>query len=480
MSVTQGHGGSGAGQNALLWIMVGAALLGGLWLINRSSERALERSATGNADLVKWLRANDVEARLFKEGAYLIRGSVGLRILPLYDVDLALPRSLPETTEEVINEESERDLADWVFQSKVRTLPTLVILPKWRAGMRKMALAHRDLLISEDAVERLLDQILPGGGQVERDPRGFSRRSFEIAAPEGSHSGAIGLVHAQTISAKACEPVLGDEDEFILGWCALRGADKAKEARQRSDDPAPRREGFWLLADPDLLNNHGIVHGDNSMIGLHAVRKMLADRSDAANADTPAAGRSPGTVGSAMPVILDMSDDVLTVDPDDLSIGRERTWEDFARLFRWPFSIIWLAFAAVGGLVLWRAWVRGGPVERSPADHPRAAKTVSIDAKARLLRLAGHDGALLSLHAAQRLRTLYAELAGPHRPVPADPLGALFPIIARRSPELAEALQTASLESASPATDHVLDRLDRFEKAYDRICHEFGRTSRPG
>ena len=132
--------------------------------------------------------------------------------------------------------------------------------------------------------------------------------------------------------------------------------------------------------------------------------------------------------------------------------------------------------------MLWRAVTRYGPLARAYDEEPRASKEISIAAKARLLRLANHDVALLASHIRARLAHLAAELLGPHRPVDRDPLMILTQLIERRSPELADELRAASAlpKTATISPAEVLRRLDRFENCYDRVTHEFGRASTTG
>ena len=119
--------GACAGRGWTGGAVVGAALLGVLallWLIG-GGERDLHRSAAGFAGLVAWLDANEVDARTFRGGSYLVQGEVGLRLLPLHDTDLERDRAYPATPEEVIAQSSEKDLARYVVRAKVELLPTL-------------------------------------------------------------------------------------------------------------------------------------------------------------------------------------------------------------------------------------------------------------------------------------------------------------------------------------------------------------------
>jgi len=422
-------------------IGVGAVVLLGLLYFTRS-EPPLERAATGMAGLVPWLKANDVNAWTFRGRLPLIRAQVGMRILPLYDTDLARDRDVPETPEEVIAQTAEYDLQIYVFNRKVAGLPTLVILPKWRSGVRALKVAHQSLLIPDDELDRLLGQIGVSGG-IQRGANGWSTEQFS----HGQTSATIGLLHRQTVSAGNCTPLVGTRDDMLLGDCKIRG---------RVGKGADAVTHFRLLTDPDLLSNHGLA---------------LAQNGAAAQAIFQA-------YNLKAPAVLDLTNEFLLLDKDPFAVDHERRLEDFLRLFEWPFTMIWLGFGVVAALILWRAVTRYGPLARVNEDEPQAAKTVSIDAKARLLRLANHDVALLKSHVRARLGDLVADLLGPHRKPGTEPLAVLLPIVDRAAPALAEELRTAS-DMSEPIGD-VLGRLDRFENCHDRIRHEFGRTTVAG
>jgi hypothetical protein len=427
---------NGRGNDMLVIAAAAAVILGLLWFFNSDSKRQLERSATGFNGLISWLRSNDVEARTFRGGGTLIEGEIGLRILPLFDVDLTAERETPTTRSEVIAQTSERDLGLTVFELKVEAQPTLVVLPKWRHGMRMLKVAHKDLLIPDGDLNRVLRQIGIADARVRRDPGGFARTGHDIFNTRRD----VGLVHTQTVKAKLCEPILGTKDAMLLGRCEL-GEDV----------------GFWLLTDPDLINNHGLSLAENAQTALNVIE----------------------IVNTTKPVIVDLTTHFATVDGDFTQDQHERTWEDFARMFEWPFSVIWIGFLFIGGLVLWRAITRYGPLARIYEEEPRASKTTSIAAKARLLRMSNHDAALLRTHFRSRLNALAADLLGPHRPADQDALEVVSRLVARKSPELARELATA-VDLSSPETGaqgSLIAHLDRFETCYDRINHEFGRAS---
>jgi len=443
-----------SGSALPILLAVGVLVLIGAMMLFGGRDQPVQRSATGMQGLVAWLRANAVPARTHTGGAPLYEGEVGLRILPLYDTDLLADRQVPTDKAGTIVQTSEVDIDRSVVRQKIRALPTLVVLPKWRTGMRALGIAHRDLLIPDTELNRLLGQIGLMGAEasIARDGTGFVRA--EAPVPGGAET--LGLMHAQGIEGSRCMPRIGTASFPILLECNASDDASGPTPITGAGETGLGGERFWILADPDLIANHGLAWGENGAAFLAFVESLSLEK----------------------PVVLDLTTADWVVDPRWQRQRQERSWDDLARIFRWPFAMIWLAFAALGLLVLWRAAVRNGPVAREPDDEPMAAKITSIDAKARLLRLADHDVALLKAHIGARLGQLASEILGPHRPQGVAPMAALRPVVRRADPALAEELDRVS-QPPSEGAD-LLGHLDAFENCIDRIRDEFGRTANPG
>lgn len=398
---------------------------------------AFHRSALGFEGLVAWLRHNGLEARGFGGGGMLTEENVGLRILPLFHAEPS-PRAGPDTPAKLQPTPSPvAKVPPEVIQKKIALLPTLVVLPKWTTEVLRNRLAHPLMLLPRDGLNELLQGIDASAGQVGRREHGY----VEHRVTFGGKDFLTGLYYPQTVRGGDCEPILGERDAMLFGKC---DAD---------------RTAYYLLADPDLMNAHGLRLAENARLVVALV-------------ETLAEGR---------PVIVDRTDAIFASEwfGPDREI-RPRTWTDLVRFFAYPFSLLWAGFAVVGTLVLWRAWVRYGPALHPFDDAPGASKDVSIAATARLLRTAGYDAKLLSTYVATRCQALAAELMGPHRPAGTDPRILVAAATRRKSPELANAFETTTraVDALGPSTalDDLLDLLDRFEGLYQRILHEFGRT----
>ena len=420
-------------------VIIGAvalAIVGAIYLFSGGERTSrLDRAATGFAGMVQWLRAQEVETLVFRGEGVLSEERAGLRILPLYDVDLETDRIRPRNNLEVVLQISETDMPRDVFERKVADLPSLVILPKWRTGMRALGFAHKDLLIPGPAITHLLGQIGLPRSRIVHEESGLTRYDYEL---DGSDH-EISLFHGQMVSGTDCTPILGTRRAMLFGRCASAEGDT-----------------YYLLSDPDLMDNHGL-----RLAGNAGLAEAIIERH-----------RGEG------PAVFDLTTRVYTYRRIDRREARERSWEEIGRMFAYPFSVLWIAFACVSLLVLWRGVTRYGPLARVYDDEPGASKEVSIDAKARLLRLSDHDAQLVNSHITARLQALAAELLGAHRPAGVDTLTLLTRLVARRSPALADELTAASTRVAdhTPIAE-LVRQLDRFETAYDRISHEFGRIA---
>ena len=291
-------------------------------------------------------------------------------------------------------------------------------------------------MISDESAETLTDQIIGDIGTLVRDGEN----------PEYVTSGLSGhaftLHYPQTLKNSSCTPLIGTSSELILGEC--------------TDDGTI----FWVLADPDLLNNHGLSQGENA----EGARSWL-----------PALTETTGDI------VVDVSTATWTRRagaPDQ----QQRSWSDLSRFFEYPFSVIWWSFGFLGALVFWRAWRRYGAADaRSEEENGlRASRLVSIDTKARLLRLAGRDDVLVQTYMNGRLDALADEILGVQRVRGSGSHDRLMAAISRRSSHLAKQfsdLHESTLASAT-SPDMLLRDAGRLDDLIERTLDEFGRTRR--
>ncbi len=203
------------------------------------------------------------------------------------------------------------------------------------------------------------------------------------------------------------------------------------------------------------MNNHGLSLGDNARFPALAVAQLRGE--------------------DARPVYLDFSPDLLLALEDyGEGIDYERSNSDLARLFTYPFSAFWgLLFVALI-ISFWRGAVRFGPAQKpTTAEAERASKSAAIDAKARLLRLAGQDQRMVAEFVRNRMQEMSVRLLGNH----AAP-DRLHKLLSQRDPALANGVFGAATaltdapDDLSPA--ELMRRLEVFKVNYERANHAVG------
>ena len=329
---------------------------------------------------------------------------LGLRILPLYDMDLATE----STGTRSADSSSLRDLDADVFARKVADLPTLVVLPKWRAAAAGEGVAAPKTLIPVALYRSLLNQIGLTSVTLHRAKAEFQMQPWQVG-------GTIALFAPQTFDpatflATACRPRVLFGDNVLVAACA--GSDNAPD--------------LWILSDPDLMNNHGLTLGQNAAAAVKLIKLLQAD---------------------TRPVYLDTSVEILTTNDQTAREKRPytRSGTDLARFFAPPFTLLWPMGIILLALLCWRGALRFGPVRPEDPGGIHHAKSAAIATRARLIRLAGHDAQMVADFVQSDLQRVAGATFGPGRGEPAR----LFALLARRDPA-----QTASLRAVTEALTH--------------------------
>lgn len=216
--------------------------------------------------------------------------------------------------------------------------PTLVVLPKW-SGTPDSRLPSRVAEVapvSEARIEKLFGAI----GVAARARR-------EAEAEPASAFTADGIDGTPSIG----EPQLVLSSEGMALFGTPRGALLMQFWVEE--------EIVYVLADPDLVSNHGIGRGENAAVALSLVDRL----------------RGPGGV-----LLIDE-----TLHGHE---ARPNLWRD---LLRFPLVLPFLHALATAALLLLAGLSRfGDPIEPPPPFVP--GKRPLIDGAAALLRAAGHDG----------------------------------------------------------------------------------------
>ena len=402
--------------------LVAVIVLAGFFYLLSQRQQELRRSPVGFDGLQIWLASEGGSAQNFTGGWLLDPAGIGLLVLPVFDTVPDRPLEPALDKMQLLYQQDESDL-DWrPLREKIATVPGLIVLPKWRSGMRLTGIAHPALLVEEYRLNQLL-RAMTGDDSIRLSR---VRRVF-TSLPYRSQTGAemsAELYAAQLFDGSDCEPIIGRGTETLLASCPVAGGEST----------------VLILSDPDLLNNHGLRLGQNAEIA----RDFLLT----------AAGE-----GS---LVIDYSRDNWLSSPEE-PIQRERTWSDLLRFIQPPFLAIWLGGATILALVLWRSLRRVGPV--AVRATLASSKLQAIRARARLMRLTGQDGALLADYAAARVAATAARLVGPGHARQIGEEQAFLRYLARRRPDLSARLEQVlgrlrGLPARIPATvaiQHVED-----------------------
>ena len=419
-------------ETVILAVIVALALLAFGYLLSQRQQE-LRSSPIGLNGLQLWLTAEGGSAQGFSGGWNIDPVGIGLLVLPLHDTQPDRDLDPAGSKEELLVQQDEIDLSWYVIDTKLAQTPTLVVLPKWRSGMRLTGIAHPDLLVKEVLLDAILRRLT--GDPTIRLNR--SREAFVTVPYTGAAGTALSaeLYAAQLFDGTACTPIIGMGKATLLASCPVRASDLS----------------VFVLSDPDLLNNHGLRLGDNAAIARDFLRSFAGE-------DV---------------VLIDYSRENWFL-ADETTVQRDRTWADLLRFFEPPFRVLWIGAGLLLALVLWRSLRRAGPV--AAMNGAGLDKLQAIRARARLMRLTGQDGAMLADYAAARIGATAARLVGPGHARQIGEERAFLRHVARRNTELAERLEAvlAAMHALPPrvpvaaAIGHVED----LEQILERIAHD--------
>ena len=436
-----------ASGNAFPLVILAGVVIAGLALMFLSSSSSrIERSAIGMDGLAIWLQDQGIAVQKTAPEEIVGQKTPILRILPLYDTDLTVGRRETEELEAGSPRATLRNLSLAAFRSKIESADTLVILPKWRSDMITSGTADPDVLIPPG---QLTIFGLWRGPTVAAAGEGFVQSAVTNEQTDERLAGEAALYAPRVLSDivdDACMPIL---------TLAGRGTLLA-----RCDDLWGEGSSFYLLSDPDLVDNHGLANGDNADIAVAMIAPLAAGR----------------------PVYIDTTTYANITDTSGQD-PRTRSLADLGRFFEYPFSLFWIGIVIASGLALWRGSRRFGAPLGEARALDMASKARTIAASARLLRLAGSQSDLVSAYIRARMETLDGIVLGAaRRPMAADAIASeIIRRVSHRVPATGQRLAKAygQLVADGPETHQRLAALIPFEEAFQETLDAFGHASRP-
>ncbi len=441
--------------------------VGALIWFYASQPAALDRSVLGTRGFAHYAADRYAEEnpedkskqkfQFFEGTRWTKKEDITLRILPLYDPDVF---SFSRRAQDSGNDLSTvmRQIARNQFSRKIRDIPTLVALPKWRYGAQRQERFHPEFLIGPNA-HRLpfADSLKLGAPEIRHGedkfvtatpaiigkniPAGLDvKRDLILYAPQTMSAG--------TLSFEACVSEIEFAGETLLAQCQW----------------VSNRSKFWLLTDPDLMNNHGAGQGDNAGF-VYDLALALA--------------------GEGKIIVDGTTRDPRARNTKSNRDNRGRSFSDLFRFFEYPFSYFWVALASLIVFTLWHAQRRyGAPDKEDDMENRLPNKATVIDANVTILRATpGTDIPLARQHIRQRLDGLGADVLGSSRKRGDEGEAQLLAVIVRKNKTLGDILQKtlSALDEhhagSSGSRGALFKNLSQFEKLIDEVRHEFGRSS---
>ncbi|MEO9650332.1 MAG: hypothetical protein ABJE99_04315 [Roseobacter sp.] len=388
------------GGDKIILGLLAVLIFGILFIVSSQQQQQLRSSPSGLNGLQVWLASEGLTARNFSGGWQQNVDQIGLLILPLYDTALDVSLTPAQSTEELVRQQDEYDLKAGPILSKIKDVPTLLVLPKWRSGMRLTGLAHPGFLVEQTRLHDTLNKLLTNhDARLRLHQQPFADFAYKSS---GKATLLATIYAAQMFAARRCRPIIGTTKEMILGDCKLQDGTQV-----------------FVLSDPDLITNHGLALGDNAVIFRDFAAQLAQNRQ----------------------IIIDYSrENWLT--RESAKTQRDRTWSDLMRFFAPPFTVMWVGLIIAVALVLWRAGMRFGPLVNRP-NALGASKIMAIGARARLMRRTGRDGALVAEYSKARLAAVATVLVGSTHASKISKPEAFLTYTKLRHPDQAIALNTA-------------------------------------
>jgi hypothetical protein len=272
---------------------------------------AYSRSAIGHRGLVELLRQLDIPVDVSR-GDSVDKAKNGVLVIAEPNV-------------------ADDEVAAKRLRAEIAASPrTLLVLPKWYglADRGDAWIEEADPLPDADVMSVL--KALDINAELHRRPAPGAWTAIELPAPE--------IKEPQTITAEAIEGVIGAEMDIVLGKALVDGNE------------------VWILADPDVIDNHGLRDRANAHLAIALLDKL----------------RQGG------PVVF-----------DEATHGYAETPSLWHALVRFPLVLATLQGLICALLVVWAAMVKFGPKRAAPPPIA-PGKDFLIRNTAALLRYGGH------------------------------------------------------------------------------------------
>jgi hypothetical protein len=233
----------------------------------------------------------------------------------------------------------------------------LLVLPKWigRASEKNPGwLATAEEKPPSEAQWVL--NLVAGGGEVVRETQvpvwntNLLRRQPQLETP------------VQLVRSGALRPIVGTSAGILVG-----------ELNQR--------RSVWVLADPDVIANHGFAQAENAALALAIINRLR---------------------GRNGPVVFDETVHGFVAQPAN----------PLALLFQFPFVVATIQVVAALALLLWATMARFGAAQSAPAPLS-AGRQGLLQNVAQLITFAGHGQVIVRRYVQETVRETARQLHAP-------------------------------------------------------------------
>jgi hypothetical protein len=234
----------------------------------------------------------------------------------------------------------------------------LIILPKWR-GHRSTS--HSGWIADAALVPTAIaDQALAKSGA--------SGRTARVIRPDLWTTNVLAVAPqldllVQVIEDGNLRPIVAADGHVLVG------------------EAAGRDRRIWILSDPDMLSNHGLLTGRNAEFAIRLIKALRPAQGEVIFDESVRGYRAP----SANPLTL---------------------------MFQFPFITVTIQVLAAAALLLWATMTRFGPPEPVPAFLD-AGKQGLIRNAAHLLRYSGHPEIIVANYVLSTVRSVARQLRSP-------------------------------------------------------------------
>lgn len=481
-------------RTGLVFLSTALALLG------CDGPTTVDESVIGSAGLSVWLEKNDIRVLRRPRHSEFSADDVSLRILPLLDAHLGKGGlAFKQESIHIPQSETQRGLGLSYVLKKLKLKKTLLILPKWLTAVPLRDEVDPSLLISKKNSKRStvlrklglgdLELVFPGEKFQTLKLQEVGEKRFgndkpgivTLYSPQVFNALSLGDNCVATVSSDLgvliAKCVL-DEDhirwEFAAKYLKENPAKYLKEKTRREEKEAeveaealggetlgPYETEFYILSDPDLMNNHGLSLAGNAAFAIDIVNVLRA--------------------GDAKPVFVDTTvvDVLRRSGVPKPEMRSSASGIDLMKFAVYPFSMLWLSGLLVFLVALWRGAVRFGPPLRVYLDQVDASKKASVQAKAHILRLAGQDQALAAEFAKNQMQALAVRFLGEAGGGDESLLRTrLLTLMPEFGGDLLQAVDALYSIDTHISAGELARRIDLFDAQYRRVSDAIGHISR--